>query len=76
MTVKEFVYDCYYKPPTGPRNTVFKLIKRGDDLKNYRILYRDAIVQPTDLYEKKVCKFWVQVRARSSHFEFVVLYED
>ena len=79
MTVKEFVYDYYFKPPTDPKkydNTAFRLVKRGDDLKNCRILYRDVVVQPTDLYEKMVFKFWVQVRARTSYFEFVVLYED
>ena len=74
MTIKEFVYKLYFDPPRNKKDVIFKLIKRGDNMKNYELLVRGAPCQPVHLYPKHVSKFWVQKEYGS--FVIYVLYEE
>ena len=74
MTVKDFIYK-YYFPTFHTKETIFRLVPRGANIeKTYMTLYHSAFSQPTYLYKKIVCKFWIE-RADEEQAIIWILYE-
>ena len=86
ITVFQLIYRLYF--PFNARKhqflssdeyPLFKLVGRRTDIskpENVRFLYYGKPGQPVDLYEKKVCKFWFETKARSNNFIVWILYDD
>lgn len=76
MTVEELIYG-YYMDNRKERDALFNLYKRGSDIskiQNRRTLRKGSQVQPTDLYDKNVVKFWIE-SISNTFVSFGVIYE-